>query len=298
MTTAAARAASARRSTASRRATRSPAQAPLRLRARRPTSVAYAWPVQAHDRARRGRASIDAAPTLAHPGVLAVISHANAPRLAERRTTASWPCSSRRRVAYRGQIVAAVVAETLEAAREAPALVRVEYDGRAARRRAARRPPRPLHAGEGQPGLPRRHRAGRRRTARSPRRRSSVDATYTHARRPQQPDGAARHGRRLGGRRPDALRLQPGRADGARHARARCSGSTPEQRAGDRPARRRRLRLQGHAAAARRARRDRRPGRRAPGQARGDAPADVRLRSATARRRSSACGSAPTPTGG
>ena len=88
-----------------------------------------------HGRQRRGRARRR---TARADGVLAV--HLGRERAAAGRgpATASWRVLQSRAVAYRGQIVAAVVAETLEAAREAAGLVRVDYDERAARRRAAR----------------------------------------------------------------------------------------------------------------------------------------------------------------
>ena len=47
-----------------------------------------------------------------------------------------------------------MVADELETAREAAGLVRVDYDEHAARRRAARRPSRPVRAGAGQPDFP------------------------------------------------------------------------------------------------------------------------------------------------
>jgi xanthine dehydrogenase YagR molybdenum-binding subunit len=60
------------------------------------------------------------------PGVLAVISHDNAPRLGET-DDGELLLFQDDTVHYRGQIVAAVVAETLEAAREAAAQVRIDY---------------------------------------------------------------------------------------------------------------------------------------------------------------------------
>jgi xanthine dehydrogenase YagR molybdenum-binding subunit len=88
--------------------------------------VAYAEPVQA--RIARGEiSSIDASETLAHPGVIAVIWHENAPRLAEG-ADAELALFQSRAVAYRGQLVAAVVAESPESAREGQRLLRIEYD--------------------------------------------------------------------------------------------------------------------------------------------------------------------------
>jgi xanthine dehydrogenase YagR molybdenum-binding subunit len=71
--------------------------------------------------------SVDAAPALARPGVLAVLSHENAPRLAEV-DDAELAVLQSDGVAYRGQIVAVVIAESYETAREAERLVRIDYD--------------------------------------------------------------------------------------------------------------------------------------------------------------------------
>src|SRR5262249_41379233 len=71
--------------------------------------------------------SVDASAALARPGVLAVITPDNAPRLPgtgdPELALFQTPV-----VAYRGQFVAAVVAETLEVAREAAGRVVVDYD--------------------------------------------------------------------------------------------------------------------------------------------------------------------------
>src|SRR3954451_2583332 len=87
--------------------------------------VAYAAPVTATIAAGEV-AAIDGEAALALPGVLALVSHENAPRLADTDDEELRVFQSPR-VAYRGAIVAAVVAETLEAAHEAAAAVRVEY---------------------------------------------------------------------------------------------------------------------------------------------------------------------------
>ena len=218
---------------------------------------------------------IDPAPALGLPGVLAVISHDNAPGLGETADGELLLFQSDT-VHYRGQIVAAVVAETLEQAREAAAAVRIDYAPREPRRRAHRHAPAPLQAGQGQPVVPRRHRPGRGgggvRTRGGPGR-----PDLRHRPHPQQRDGAARQPRGLGGRRPAPLRLDPGHLRRAPHPR-RGVRARPQARARDRPARRRRLRLQGHAAAAGGARRDRGEDRRAARQVRAHAPADVRQR--------------------
>ena len=63
------------------------------------------------------------------PGMLAVLWVGNAPDLASK-DDGELAIFQSRGVAYRGQMVAAVVAETLEGAREAAGLVRVDYDER------------------------------------------------------------------------------------------------------------------------------------------------------------------------
>src|SRR6185312_14808812 len=85
-------------------------------------------------RGRAGRAggggpvtAIGTGAVLAMPGVLAVLWHGNAPRLAEVADHELLVFQSDR-VAYHGQFVAAVVADSLEAAREAAARARVEID--------------------------------------------------------------------------------------------------------------------------------------------------------------------------
>jgi xanthine dehydrogenase YagR molybdenum-binding subunit len=70
--------------------------------------------------------AVDPGRALALPGVLAVISHDNAPRLGETDDGELLLFQSDT-VHYRGQIVAAVVADTLEQAREAAAAVRIDY---------------------------------------------------------------------------------------------------------------------------------------------------------------------------
>jgi xanthine dehydrogenase YagR molybdenum-binding subunit len=69
--------------------------------------------------------AIDSANALAVPGVLAVLTHENAGKLEGGGELAILQSP---RVAYRGQIVGAVIAETLEAARQAERLVRLDYD--------------------------------------------------------------------------------------------------------------------------------------------------------------------------
>jgi xanthine dehydrogenase YagR molybdenum-binding subunit len=95
--------------------------------------MCYVWPVQST--IAKGRiVSIDAHAARALPGVLAALSHENAPRL----RSVEVPVIGRRdqelavfqsdAIAYRGQFVAAVVAESLEVARQASSLVVVRYE--------------------------------------------------------------------------------------------------------------------------------------------------------------------------
>ncbi|HUC25640.1 MAG TPA: xanthine dehydrogenase family protein molybdopterin-binding subunit [Streptosporangiaceae bacterium] len=86
----------------------------------------YLFPVQSD--VARGRVSrIDASAAEALPGVVAVLTHENAPRLADTSDT-ELAILQAGDVAFRGQYVAAVVAETLEIARYAASLVRVSCD--------------------------------------------------------------------------------------------------------------------------------------------------------------------------
>src|SRR5215469_13722891 len=88
--------------------------------------VTYVFPVQST--IAKGRVvSIDASAARALPGVLAVIWHENAPRLAslDNQYLAVFQSDA---VAYHGQFVAAVVAETMEVARQAASLVAVRYE--------------------------------------------------------------------------------------------------------------------------------------------------------------------------
>src|SRR5712671_2686939 len=89
-------------------------------------SMTYVFPVQST--IARGRVvSIDASTARALPGVIAVLSHENAPRLAPL-DDAELAVFQADAVAYHGQFVAAVVAETSEIARQAASLVVVHYE--------------------------------------------------------------------------------------------------------------------------------------------------------------------------
>jgi xanthine dehydrogenase YagR molybdenum-binding subunit len=88
-------------------------------------NAAYAAAVQAG--VGKGRiTAVGTEAALRLPGVLAVLSCENAPKLADV-SDGELALFQSRTVAYRGQFVAAVVAETLETAREAARLVQVEY---------------------------------------------------------------------------------------------------------------------------------------------------------------------------
>src|SRR5438067_9796233 len=87
--------------------------------------VTYVFPVQST--IAKGRVvSIDASAARALPGVIAVLSHENAPRLTPL-DDAELAVFQSDAVAYHGQLVAAVVAETTEIARQAASLVTVRY---------------------------------------------------------------------------------------------------------------------------------------------------------------------------
>ncbi|MFI6629219.1 xanthine dehydrogenase family protein molybdopterin-binding subunit [Nonomuraea fuscirosea] len=88
--------------------------------------VAYACAVQS--RIAKGRIKrVDGGPALESPGVLAVLSCEDPPRMSDD-ADPELALFQHREVAYRGQIVAAVVADTYENARAAAAAVRVDYD--------------------------------------------------------------------------------------------------------------------------------------------------------------------------
>lgn len=89
----------------------------------------HAWLVQST--VARGRVTaVDATEALAHPGVVSVVDHTSAPRLegSDDDQDRELMVLQDDRVDFRGQVVAAVLAETPEAAREGARLVRVAYD--------------------------------------------------------------------------------------------------------------------------------------------------------------------------
>jgi xanthine dehydrogenase YagR molybdenum-binding subunit len=89
-------------------------------------NVTYVFPVLST--IAKGRvSSIDASAARALPGVIAVLSHEHAPQLAPV-NDAKLAVFQSEAIAYRGQFVAAVVAESLEMARQAALLVVVGYE--------------------------------------------------------------------------------------------------------------------------------------------------------------------------
>src|SRR5436190_6828640 len=99
---------------------------------------AYAWPVQSTI-AKGKITALDTRSAQSAPGVLAILTHQNAPKLAEAQGGHSEDMShgirneervplSDDRIYYGGQYVAIVVAQTIEQARHAASLVQVSYE--------------------------------------------------------------------------------------------------------------------------------------------------------------------------
>ena len=91
----------------------------------RPAGAVYAAPLQA-DVARGRVRSLDAEAALALPGVLHVLWHGNAPALEI--SDGELAILQSDRIAYRGQIIGAVIAESLETAHQAARAVRVQAE--------------------------------------------------------------------------------------------------------------------------------------------------------------------------
>ncbi|MET8141106.1 xanthine dehydrogenase family protein molybdopterin-binding subunit [Sphaerisporangium sp. NPDC005288] len=89
-----------------------------------PADLLHAVPVEAAI-ARGEVVQVDVDSMLKRPGVVAAIWHGNAPRLAT--SDEDLAVLQSRRVSYRGQYIAVVVAETLEDAREAARTLHVQY---------------------------------------------------------------------------------------------------------------------------------------------------------------------------
>ena len=259
----------------------------------------YAALVAVHGRPRRGARTSTPTAALALPGVLAVLWHEQRAAPGRRRRRASSPCSRRRGSPTAGRSSPSVVAESLEAAREAARLVRVDFDAEEPHDVVLRADHPTLYTPEqGQPGLPGGHGAGRRRrrARRGAReRRRATYATPADHNNPMEPHATLA---RLGRRAADAA-TTPTRAPHDRaQAVAEAFGLEPEQVRVISPHVGGGFGSKGTAAAARRRSPRWRRGRRAAGEGR-PSPASRCSRSpATARRRSSACASAPTPTAG
>ncbi len=156
-----------------------------------PTLPNSTQPGQAHGAIVRstianGRiASIDSAAAERAPGVIAVLTHRNAPRLAYRQhKAAADPVIGERlhvlqddRVNHQGQPIALVIAETLEQASHAATLVRVTYAPETAPPTSSRVEPvlpthrKPIRA---KPGRPKRVAATPKERSRMPRSRSTI----------------------------------------------------------------------------------------------------------------------------
>jgi len=91
----------------------------------RPAAAVWAAPLQA-DVARGRVRSVDAEAALALPGVLHVLWHGNAPALEI--SDGELAILQSDRIAYRGQIIGAVIAESLETARQAARVVQVQAE--------------------------------------------------------------------------------------------------------------------------------------------------------------------------
>ena len=96
----------------------------------RPEQVVYGWIVQSKV-ARGTIRSLGAKRALTVAGALEVLWYGNVPRLAGEIKNRELAVFQSDRVAYRGQIIACAVAETLEAAREAAELIEIDYESEA-----------------------------------------------------------------------------------------------------------------------------------------------------------------------
>src|SRR2546421_7563795 len=90
---------------------------------------AYLYPLQATIAAGR-LTGVDTSAASAEPGVLAVFTHENAPKVGST-DDGDLVILQSDEVAYRGQFVGAVIGETPEVARHAASLVRLEFEERA-----------------------------------------------------------------------------------------------------------------------------------------------------------------------
>ncbi len=218
-------------------------------------------------------ASIDSAAARALPGVIAVLTHENAPRVKADAGDRKLKVLQDAQVFYDRQPVALVVADTFERAVDAAAQVRVAYD---------RTPPattmespgaleyKPETANMNPPDTARGDFEGA--FAAAPVKLDNRYVTPTEFHNPMEPHATIA----LLGRRPaDPLRRLARRVRAARQHR-QAVRHPGERRAGRRQVHRRRVRLQGRHQPAPRAGGDGGPLRRPPGQDRADPAADVR----------------------
>ena len=209
---------------------------------------AYLHPVQSTHRPRPDHRRRHRRGRGARPACCAVLTTRNAARLASA-DDAELAVLQSDDVAFRGQLIGVVVAETSELARQAADAVARRLRRAAATTSSCAPTGDDLYApGAGQRRLPDRHR--RRATSRRRCAAAAVTRRRTRTRTAdvaQQPAGAARHDRAVGPgerRAADALGLHPGRAPRPA-ASAQVFGLAEEQVRVICPVRRRRLRLQG-----------------------------------------------------
>ncbi len=267
--------------------------------------VTYVFPVQST--IARGRVtSIDASAAQALPGVITVLSHENAPRLAPLEnglpfglalTSQYLAVFQSDAVSYRGQFVAAVVAETLEMARQAASLVVVRYEEQPHEvelrvDRADLYTPELFIPGG---SLTRRAGMSRPRSLRLPSRSTHIYTTPAEHNNPLEPHTTTA----IWGDE-DSVTLYDSNQGPhvVRDAVASAFRLPPEQVRVIATLCRRRIRLQGVHAPACDPRRHGRAGGETARQARAHPPADVRAGRAIARRPSSACEWGPSAMGG
>ena len=167
--------------------------------------MTYAFVVQST--IAKGRIErIDAEGARAVHGVLAVLTHENALRLQPPPGSGDMAILQSNHISYYGQIVAAVVAETLEIARYAATLSGSTTPPSRTRSSSTSIAPISTRPRSSMPAIAR-HLQRRRRCGLGARA-GQGRARLHHPDVSQQPDGDARHNRRLARRRPHSLRFQ------------------------------------------------------------------------------------------
>ena len=264
-----------------------------------PPGMVYA--VLAVSSIARGRVTaLDVAAAKAHPGVIEVMTPANAPKLAMDPDAKDNPFMFRMdvlqndKVRYANQPIAVVVADTLEAATEGAILLAPLYETEPARTGLdsddSFAPP---YVGPGMPAEDSHGDVEAGLAAASVR----VEAVYETPAQYHNAHGAPRHRGGLGRRHLVHRHAQPGHGDGTgpyRRAVRHRAGEHPHPQ----PVPRRRLRLEGAGQGAADPRHHGRPPRRPPGEAGAAARADVRPRRAPCARPGRRCAWAPTTKAG